>query len=346
MKFRLLIVDNFQIRRYGKVREGAGQRFYYGAIRNDWRVMTFSERDITRYLSPLGFMRNVGARLMNRRLVEAARNFRPDMILIGNCDYVSDATLDEIHRALPGVRIAHVNVDALWQEHTCRQIAARQNSCDGIFVTTAGEPLKTWVTGKNIVAYMPNPCDPAIDGNMPPENPCYDLFFAGCCAKDDERRALLEMLVSKLEGRARLGIFGCLSRPPVRGSAYEDALAGSAMGLNANRREGWKWYSSDRIVHLMGNGICTFLSDRSGLQEFFKADAEAVFFSGAEDLLEKICYYMREKKECRTVALAGRKAYCRMFSAERVLRYLRELLFGVGYSDSYEWQQEVYGFDA
>ena len=90
-QLRLLVVDNFQIRRYGKGREGQGYRFACGAVRKDWRVMTFSERDITRFLAPLGFLRNVGAAMMNRRLLRTCVNFRPDLVLIGHCDYVTNA---------------------------------------------------------------------------------------------------------------------------------------------------------------------------------------------------------------------------------------------------------------
>ena len=105
-QLRLLVVDNFQIRRYGAGREGQGYRFMCGGVRNNWRVMSFSERDITRYLAPFGFMRNIGAKMMNRRFFKTCVNFRPDLVLIGHCDYLYNSTLEKVRscgdRASPG----------------------------------------------------------------------------------------------------------------------------------------------------------------------------------------------------------------------------------------------------
>lgn len=207
-QLRLLVVDNFQIRRYGKGREGQGYRFACGAVRNDWRVMTFSERDITRFLAPLGFLRNVGAAMMNRRLLRTCVNFRPDLVLIGHCDYVTNATLAKIRAALPGTKLVHVNVDPVWQAHTVDQIRARMESCDAIFVTTAGEKLREWTTGRNAVGFLPNMCDPVMEHeDVSRRDDCrYDLFFAGHDGPGDERVALLRDLAPRLEGKVRFGL--------------------------------------------------------------------------------------------------------------------------------------------
>ena len=51
---RILLVDNLMIRRYGNLRMGPGRKLMCGAIRNDWRICEFSDRDMARLLSPLG----------------------------------------------------------------------------------------------------------------------------------------------------------------------------------------------------------------------------------------------------------------------------------------------------
>jgi len=61
---RLLFVGNFLIRHWGNGRTGIDLRLVAGALRNGWQVHTFSERDIARFLAPLGFMRNIGARML------------------------------------------------------------------------------------------------------------------------------------------------------------------------------------------------------------------------------------------------------------------------------------------
>ncbi len=337
---RLLLVDNLMIRRYGNLRMGPGRKLNCGAVRNNWRICEFSDRDMARLLAPLG-LRAWGGRIANRKLELTARNFRPDAILLGHCDYVRNETLDRIRGLLPDVRIAHFNVDPLWQESTRAQMAERMESCDALFATTAGPVLKTWLTGRNAVAYMPNPSDPSMenrDNGLRTEF-ARDLFFAGNPRAGDPRWELVERLRPLIDGRLRYEIFG--GRNGIWGARYEEVLATSKMSLNLNRREGDKWYSSDRIAHLMGMGVLTFQSAKNDMQRFFTPE-ETVFFDDADDLAEKLLRYQADDAARARVAHAGREKYHRLFSGARVLKYMVETLFGTDYSEDYEWKEEVY----
>ena len=338
---RLLLVDNLMIRRYGNLRMGPGRKLMCGAIRNDWRICEFSDRDMARLLAPLG-IRSLGGVIANRKLLLTAKNFRPDIMLLGHCDYITNETLAAIRAAVPGIRIAHFNVDPLWQTRTRAQMADRMESCDALFATTAGEVLKTWTTGRNVVAYMPNPSDPSMENqdNGAKTDFARDLFFAGNPREGDPRWDLLRALLPKIEGRLRVEIFGA-DRPSIWGADYEDVLATSKMSLNLNRREGDLWYSSDRIAHLMGFGILTFQSSKNGMQRFF-TDRETVWFDEAADLAEKILRYQADDAARAAVASAGRAKYHALFNGARVLRYMVETMLGEPYSEPYEWAEEVY----
>ena len=338
---RLLLVDNLMIRRYGNLRMGPGRKLMCGAIRNDWRICEFSDRDMARLLAPLG-IRSLGGVIANRKLLLTAKNFRPDIMLLGHCDYITNETLAAIRKAVPGIRIAHFNVDPLWQTRTRAQMADRMESCDALFATTAGEVLKTWTTGRNVVAYMPNPSDPSMENqdNGAKTDFARDLFFAGNPREGDPRWDLLRELLPKIEGRLRVEIFGA-DRPSIWGADYEDVLATSKMSLNLNRREGDLWYSSDRIAHLMGFGILTFQSSKNGMQRFF-TDQETVWFDGAADLAEKILRYQADDAARAAVASAGRAKYHALFNGARVLRFMVETMLGEPYSEPYEWAEEVY----
>ena len=338
---RLLLVDNLMIRRYGNLRMGPGRKLMCGAIRNDWRICEFSDRDMARLLAPLG-IRSLGGVIANRKLLLTAKNFRPDIMLLGHCDYITNETLAAIRKAVPGIRIAHFNVDPLWQTRTRAQMADRMESCDALFATTAGEVLKTWTTGRNVVAYMPNPSDPSMENqdNGAKTDFARDLFFAGNPREGDPRWDLLRALLPKIEGRLRVEIFGA-DRPSIWGADYEDVLATSKMSLNLNRREGDLWYSSDRIAHLMGFGILTFQSSKNGMQRFF-TDRETVWFDEAADLAEKILRYQADDAARAAVASAGRAKYHALFNGARVLRYMVETMLGEPYSEPYEWAEEVY----
>lgn len=336
------MVDNMQIRQYGNLKMGPGRKLVCGAIRGNHRLAEFSDRDVARYLAPLG-IRKIGARLANQKLVKTARNFKPDILFIGHCDYIRNWALEEIRSALPGIRMAHFNIDPIWMDWHIKQIHERLHSTDAIFVTTGGETLKRFCTGKNVVAYMPNPSDTSmeVEDNSGKQSFERDLLFCGKEIAGDDRNEFLRTLAASLEGRLRLDLFGMFGNPPVWGANYEKVLAGSKMALNLNRKEGWPLYSSDRIAHLMGNGLLTFLSDKGQMQRFF-SDREAVFFGGESDLAEKVLYFQEHDQERRAVASAGRARYHQLFDSERVLKFMLETLLNEPYSESYEWSDEVY----
>lgn len=340
---RILFVGNFLIRHWGNGRTGIDMRLATAALRMDCPVLTFSERDIARFLAPLGFMRNIGAKMMNRRLVKTVKNFRPDLVFVSHCDYVTNEALEECRAAAPGVRLIHLNCDPVETAHCRAQIERRTRSCDAIFVTTAGETLKTWVTGKNAVGFFPNPSDPAFEteDNSVKTDFKYDLFFAGRPALADARREVLERLSKRLDPSVQFGLFGMDKAPLVIGRDYEEAIAASKMGLSINRFEGWKWYASDRLTHLMANGVLTFQYDGNDMQSFF-SDKETAYFHSPEELADRVSYFNTHDTERRAVAAAGRTAYRRMFDARRVLKYMAETVRGETYSEPYEWAAEVY----
>ena len=113
------------------------------------------------------------------------------------------------------------------------------------------------------------------------------------------------------------------------------------MGLSINRFENWKWYASDRITHLMGNGVLTFQYDGNEMQDFF-SEKETVYFHTPDELAEKIAFFNSHDDARRAVAAAGRAKYHALFNAQRTLRYMVEATLGEEFSEDYEWAPEVY----
>lgn len=339
---RILMVDNMQLRQYGNLKMGPGRKLVCGAVRNQWRLAEFSDRDIARYLAPLG-IRKLGGYLANKKLIQTAKNFKPDVLFIAHCDYIRNWALEEIRAALPHIRMAHFNIDPIWMPWHINQIQERMYSTDAIFVTTAGPELKQFCTGKNVVAYMPNPSDPSMEvtDNSRKIEFARDLLFCGKEIEGDDRNAFLRQLETELKGQLRFDIFGMFGYPPVWGANYEETLSTSKMALNLNRKEGWPLYSSDRIAHLMGNGILTFLSDRGNMQKFF-SEEEVALFHDLDDLREKILYYQKNDAARQAVASAGRTRYHQLFSGARTLKFMVETLLNEPYSEAYEWADEVY----
>ena len=203
--------------------------------------------------------------------------------------------------------------------------------------------MKQWRTGKNFVAYMPNPSDPSMENqdNGAKTSFARDAFYACNPNPADPRVAFIAEMRKKLDAKMNIDWFGLDGKPTIWGAAYEEVLATSKMSFNFNRREGDLWYSSDRIAHLMGYGILTFQSAKNQMQTFFTED-ETVWFDSAADLADKILLLQANDDTRARIASAGRAKYHRLFNGARVLRYMVETLLGQPYSESYEWAEEVY----
>ena len=118
---RILHSDNLMIRRYGHLKVSTGRKLLNGIIRNNWKVCEYSERDIAKFEAPLG-IKPLGIRAANRRFIETFENFKPDVLLIGHSDLLTNETLKTIKRIAPSVPIIYRNVDPLWRERNVKMI--------------------------------------------------------------------------------------------------------------------------------------------------------------------------------------------------------------------------------
>lgn len=339
---RILHIDNIMIRRYGRTKVSTGRKLFNGLIRNNHKVLEFSDRDIAYYEAPFN-IRDLGLRRCNRRLIETCENFRPELVIMGHCDIIKNKTLLEIKKLLPDTRIAYRNVDPVWEAQNVAKIRERMSVADAIFITTGGKHLQEFVTGKNTVSFMPNPTDPAVEDQNNAEKTKFDrdLIFCGVGNTTDDRYDFVRNLHTSLDAELTFHSFGMHGHPAIWGRAYDEALAGSKMGLNLNRFEGWHLYSSARISQLMGNGILTYMSDQGHLQRFF-SERHAVFFSDFDDLVKKIRTYQADDALRRETAAYGRSFYHEHFGSLRVAQFIVETTCGMSYSKDYLWQDEVY----
>ena len=74
---------------------------------------------------------------------------------------------------------------------------------------------------------------------------------------------------------------------PIWADQYFKIISNSKMGLNLSRGEPIKYYSSDRITQIIGNGLVTLIDEKTGYRDFFNKN-EMVFYQILNDLSEKI----------------------------------------------------------
>jgi hypothetical protein len=330
------------IRRYGKTKVSTGRKLFNGMIRNNWKVCEFSERDIAKFEAPFN-IKPLGGPAANRRFIETCDNFRPDIILMGHSDLLTNKTLLEVKKIMPQVPIIYRNVDPLWRDRNVAMIHHRKEVVDAIFITTAGDPLKQFVTGKNIVGYIPNATDPAVEDldNSQKTEFEHDLVYCGKRDKTSDRYPLIVSLHEKLKNQIRFDTYGIYGYPSVWSEAYDHILATSKMGLNLNRVENWPWYTSARLSQLMGNGLLAFVWDKGDMRHFF-TDEHVAFFKDETELARKVLEFQHTDDQRRSVAATGRSFYHEHFSGQRIVKFMAESTIGQPYSHDYIWQEEVY----
>lgn len=342
----ILHVANFADRPKGAGFAAVQYKLTNGLIRAGHHVVTFSDRDAARAATPL-LSRKVGRRGANRRLMALVENLQPHVVLFGHADTVCPQTLVTIRERVPGVRLAQWNVDPLFDADNVERIRSKIALVDWTFVTTGGPLLKALGADGDRVAFLPNPADISIERGRAFEHDSlpWDVFYAvgsgdfarWHCGVEITPRDLVERMQAHLPGRRFLtpGI----DQPHLSGEACNAALREARIGLNISRRNDVTWYASDRMAHMMGNGLLTATERASGFGDLFAED-EMLFYSSEGELLALLDRYLNDDASRRAVARKGWRAYHRMFDSTRVSRYLMAVMQEELDPATFDWRSE------
>ena len=183
---------------------------------------------------------------------------------------------------------------------------------------------------------MPNPCDKSLDYlknyNQTPHN---DIFYAIShgvhrgvlrTGKKDER----EVFISRLKNKCKdvvIDTYGMFGKQPIWGDNFLNELAKSKMGLNLSRGKPTKYYSSNRIASIMGNGLLTFIDEKVQMNDFFSKN-EIVFYNNINDLADKIKFYSKNDKIRIKIARNGKKKYFKLFNETKITKYFIDISLG------------------
>jgi hypothetical protein len=325
---RIVHACNFHYNKSGDKFDTMDARIHHGLIENGHYVYPFPVHDIGRQMSWTNSKR-FGAKKANASLVETCRNVRPDILLLGHTQSITRQTLETIRASRPGIKIAQWFCDWLYSGRAFKFqfIFDRLDLLDAFFATTAGEKLDAFRQHGCRTAFVPNPVHPAIEKYRAFENPDhdYDLVFIGADGRDPERRATLQEIERKLGGRFRFGIFGSLGRPGIYGHDKELVLSRSKAALNLTRLpEPMKWYSSDRIASLMGNGLLACTRAEAGLHELYGPDS-MIYYRDTDDLIRQLEDALAGDK-WRTIAATGWHVSHTRFTARRITGLMADFL--------------------
>ena len=345
---RILHITNFNERLDGRLFFNTGRRINNGFIRLGHSVLGFSDRDIQKYYKSFNDFK--GAKTLNDKLKKTCYNYKPDLVMLGHADLITVDQIAELKEDYPNTRFGQWFLDPLNKkgpdyERNKRRILDKINVVDATFLTTSPDAL-SFLNNKNSF-YMPNPSDKSFEILNNYEQSCnVDVFFALShgvhrgvlkLGKTDDRIKFLDELFNKTPD-VKFDIYGIDKVQPIWADHYFKTISNAKMGLNLSRGEAIKYYSSDRITQIIGNGLVCLIDEKTQYRNFFN-DKEMVFYKNINDLSNKILRIANDDKLRKTIARNGKSKYMKYFNSNLVAEFIINKTLNVKNNKKYLWEK-------
>ncbi len=315
-----------------------GKKFTNGFIRNNHDVLEISDRDYLRNNKSFNLFPNKNN--FQKFLIDTFKNYNPDLFFFGHTKNIHLNTLDEFKSINKNLIISQWNEDPMmpnlnYSDQNISNINLYSSFVDHNFITTHPSVIKNKINNNNFHFFFV-PVDKNIERfevyNMKPKK---DLFYAMSHGvnrailkegTEDERIIFLDKLVKKIPN-IRYDFYGFSNKQPIWGNDFNNALINSKMGLNLSRGKPTKYYSSNRIASIMGNGLLTFINEKVRMNDFFNND-EIIFYKSITDLADKIIFYSKKDRLRRSIAKKGKQKYFKLFNETKITKYFIDISLG------------------
>jgi len=315
-----------------------GKKFTNGFIRNGHDVLEISDRDFLRNNKSFNLIPSQSN--FQKFLIETFKNYNPDIVFFGHSKNIDLNTLDEFKSMNKSLILSQWNEDPVmpslnYSKQNISNIKLYSNFVDHNFITTDPSVLKKDINNNNFHFFF-IPVDRNIESfEVYKMRPKKDLFYAMSHGvnratlkegTEDERINFLDKLVKKIPN-IKYDFYGFSNKQPIWGNEFNNALINSKMGLNLSRGNPTKYYSSNRIASIMGNGLLTFVDEKVQMRDFFNKN-EIIFYKNIHDLADKIKFYSKNDKIRQKIARSGQKKYFKLFNETKVSKYFIDIFFG------------------
>ncbi len=344
---KIMHITNFNERFNGRLHYNTGRRFNNGFIRNGHNVLSISDRDILHNNKSLNDLK--GYNSLQDKIIDSFSNFNPNIIVLGHADRVSFDTLERIKNLNKDVMICQWFLDPLSKfgpDHinNKKRVLDKIEIIDKTFLTTDPKSLPFKL---NNSFFIPNPCDESFEILSNYKKNCnYDVFFAMShgvhrgelkSGKIDDRENFVNKLIKK-NTDLKFDVYGMNNIQPIWAENFINKISNSYMGLNLSRGKPIKYYSSDRIAQIMGNGLLTFIDEKTFLNDFFSKD-EMIFYKNIDDLSYKLNKYKKDKKNGKKIAKKGKQKYFKYFNSTIVSDYIISNIFDLKSNNKFIWNK-------
>ncbi len=346
-KIKILHITNFNERFDGRLHYNTSKRLNNGFIRNGHNVLTMSDRDITYYNKSI--IDPKGVKEFNKKVLNTFINFKPDVIVLGHADTLLKETIVELKK-IKKVKICQWFLDPLIKTgpdflKNKNRIKKLENIIDATFLTTDPKSLNFLLKNSH---FIPNPSDISfeyLDNSNSVKK--QDLFFAMSHGvhrgklkkgKYDDREKFLNEIEKKLQD-INFDFFGYKDKEPLWAENFLNTLGNYDMGLNLSRGKPIKFYSSDRIVQIIGNGLLCLINKKTELNKLIPNNC-AVFYKNTDDLIKKINFFKKNPRLMKKTAKRGKLFYNKYFNSTIVSQFILDETLNLKSKFKYIWQNK------
>ena len=341
---KIMHITNFNERFNGRLHYNTGRRINNGFIRLGHNVLSISDRDILHNNKSLRDLK--GHNNLQKKILDTYDNFKPDLIVLGHADKVSLFTLEKMKKLDKNLKISQWFLDPLSKygpdhKNNSKRILDKTKLLDKTFLTTDPNSLPLKIPNAH---FIPNPCDKSFEVLENYKKKCdFDVFFAMSHGvhrgelkkgKNDDREIFINKLIKKNKD-IKFDVYGMNNVQPVWGEQFLKKISNCYMGINLSRGKPIKYYSSDRIAQLVGNGLLTFIDEKTYLSDFFNKD-EIVFYKNLDDLSYKIKKYKKDVNTGKKIARLGKKKYFKYFNSTKIAEFIINKSFDI--KKKYFWE--------
>ena len=315
-----------------------GKKFTNGFVRNGHDVLEISDRDFLRNNKSFSLIPNKNN--FQKYLIDTFKNYNPDIVFFGHSKNIELNTLDAFKTINKNLILSQWNEDPVMQslnysKQNISNIKMYSDFVDHNFITTDPSILDKTINTSNFNFFFV-PVDKNIESfEVYQMKPKKDLFYAMSHGVnratlkegiEDDRINFLNKLVNKIPN-IKYDFYGFANKQPIWGTDFNNSLINSKMGLNLSRGKPTKYYSSNRIASIMGNGLLTFIDEKVQMSDFFNKN-EIIFYKNINDLADKIKFYSRNDKNRIKIARNGKKKYFKLFNETKITKYFIDISLG------------------
>jgi len=346
---KILNISNFGNRQFNRLYYiSIAKKLANGFIRNGHDVINLSDRDVGKFNKSLRDFK--GKKYLNTMIYETAKNYKPDLILLGHSYDIETQTIEKIKDYSKNTVISQWFEDHLADtgpdySSNRKKLLKYDEFITSNFITTHPSTLDFLKKKKNF-HYLPIPVDKNIEKLKIYENKnqICDVFFSMSHGvnrgklkrdKEDERHNFITNLITQCPNII-FDIYGYKNREPVWAEDFYKVIVNSKMALNLTRGKPLKYLTSNRIASLIGNGLLTFIDRKTKLDNFFNKN-EVVFYSSLQDLAEKINHFKGNDKARIKIAKNGRRKYFELFECQKISDYIISKSFKRENSKRLKW---------